>query len=54
VDAVNSVGGIAVPKLLKALGVAQEVVVNCIAPDGQFPHNPEPLPEHLTDLCAPW
>jgi phosphomannomutase len=49
VDAVNSVGGIAVPKLLKALGVAQVVAVNC-TPDGQFAHNPEPLPAHLTDL----
>lgn len=49
VDAVNSVGGVAVPKLLKALGVAEVVEVNC-TPDGQFAHNPEPLPAHLTDL----
>jgi phosphomannomutase len=49
VDAVNSVGGLAVPKLLKALGVAEMVEVNC-TPDGQFAHNPEPLPAHLTDL----
>ncbi len=51
VDAVNSVGGIAVPKLLKALGVAEVVEVNC-TPDGQFAHNPEPLPAHLADLSA--
>ncbi|MBS1936280.1 MAG: phosphoglucosamine mutase [Bacteroidetes bacterium] len=50
VDAVNSVGGIAVPRLLEALGV--EVVKLYCEPNGQFPHNPEPLPEHLTDLCA--
>jgi phosphomannomutase len=49
-DAVNSVGGIAVPLLLKAMGV--EVVELYCEPTGQFPHNPEPLPEHLTDLCA--
>lgn len=51
VDAVNSVGGIAVPRLLKALGVAKVVELYC-EPTGRFPHNPEPLPEHLTDLCA--
>lgn len=51
VDAVNSVGGIAVPQLLKALGVKEVVELYC-APTGRFPHNPEPLPEHLTDLCA--
>jgi phosphomannomutase len=50
VDAVNSVGGIAVPQLLEALGV--ETVKLYCEPTGQFPHNPEPLPEHLTDLCA--
>lgn len=48
-DAVNSVGGIAVPQLLEALGV--EVVKLYCEPNGQFPHNPEPLPEHLKDLC---
>ncbi|MBX7204965.1 MAG: phosphoglucosamine mutase [Bacteroidia bacterium] len=47
VDAVNSTGGIAVPQLLKALGVAEIIEYNC-TPDGKFPHNPEPLPEHLT------
>ncbi len=50
VDAVNSVGGIAVPRLLEALGV--EVVKLYCEPTGHFPHNPEPLPEHLADLCA--
>jgi phosphomannomutase len=49
VDAVNSVGGIAIPQLLRALGVEQVVELNC-EPDGQFAHNPEPLPEHLTEI----
>jgi phosphomannomutase len=49
VDAVNSVGGIAIPQLLTALGV-HVVELNC-TPDGQFPHNPEPLPEHLTEIA---
>jgi phosphomannomutase len=49
VDAVHSVGGIAIPKLLSALGV-QTVDLYC-EPTGQFPHNPEPLPEHLTDIA---
>lgn len=49
VDAVNSSGGIAVPALLKALGVKNIVEIFC-TPDGQFPHNPEPLPEHLGEL----
>ena len=51
VDAVNSTGGIFVPALLKALGVQQITKLYC-DPTGQFPHNPEPLPEHLTDLSA--
>ncbi len=51
VDAVNSTGGIAVPRLLKALGVADVVGIHC-EPNGHFPHNPEPLPEHLADLSA--
>lgn len=50
VDAVNSVGGTVVPELLKALGVAETVELYC-DPTGEFPHNPEPLPEHLKDLC---
>lgn len=48
VDGVNSSGGIAVPKLLDALGVST-VLLYC-EPNGHFPHNPEPLEEHLTDL----
>ena len=49
VDAVNSSGGIFVPALLKSLGVKQITEMYC-EPTGHFPHNPEPLPEHLTDL----
>ena len=49
VDAVNSVGGIAVPMLLEALGVKKVTELYC-EPNGQFPHNPEPLPEHLSIL----
>ncbi|MES2590051.1 MAG: phosphoglucosamine mutase [Bacteroidota bacterium] len=49
VDAVNSTGGIFVPALLEALGVTQITELYC-EPTGHFPHNPEPLPEHLTDL----
>jgi len=48
VDAVNSTGGIAIPELLKALNVAC-VKLYC-EPNGQFPHNPEPLPENLTEI----
>lgn len=50
VDAVNSTGGIAIPKLLKKLGV--EVVELYCEPTGHFPHNPEPLKEHLGDISA--
>lgn len=49
VDAVNSTGGIAVPALLKALGVHDVIELYC-EPTGVFPHNPEPLPEHLNDI----
>ncbi|MCX6257595.1 MAG: phosphoglucosamine mutase [Bacteroidia bacterium] len=49
VDAVNSVGGIVIPELLEALGVKTIHRLFC-EPDGRFPHNPEPLPEHLTDI----
>jgi phosphomannomutase len=49
VDGVNSTGGIAIPKLLEALGV--EVIELYCDPTGHFPHNPEPLKEHLTDIC---
>lgn len=50
VDAVNSSGGIFVPALLEALGVTQITKLYC-EPTGEFPHNPEPLPEHLSDLA---
>ena len=50
VDAVNSTGGIAVPKLLKKLGV--EVIELYCEPNGHFPHNPEPLKENLKDLSS--
>lgn len=48
-DAVNSTGGISLPPLLEQLGC--EVVKLYCEPNGQFPHNPEPLKEHLTDIC---
>lgn len=51
VDAVNSTGGIAVPMLLRALGVDEVVELYC-TPDGKFPHNPEPLPEHLNEISS--
>ena len=51
IDCVNSTGGIALPKLLKALGVEKVTELYC-EPTGQFPHNPEPLPEHLTELSS--
>jgi phosphomannomutase len=51
VDAVNSTGAIAVPALLKALGVKDIVVLNGEV-NGKFAHNPEPLPEHLTQLST--
>ena len=50
VDAVNSVGGIAIPELLKALGVKNIVKLNC-EPTGIFAHNPEPLKENLSQIC---
>lgn len=49
VDGVNSSGGIVIPALLKKMGV--EVVELYCEPNGHFPHNPEPLKEHLTDIC---
>lgn len=49
-DAVNSVGGIVMPALLEAMGV-NVIKINC-EPNGRFPHNPEPLPEHLTQLSS--
>ena len=50
IDCVNSVGGIAIPALLKALGVNDIECLNC-EPTGRFAHNPEPLPEHLTEIA---
>ena len=49
IDAVNSTGGIALPKLLEALGCENVTLLYC-EPNGQFPHNPEPLPAHLKKL----
>ncbi len=51
IDCVNSVGGICIPELLKALGVTDIIELYC-EPNGQFPHNPEPLPEHLTEISS--
>ncbi len=50
VDAVNSTGGIAIPRLLKALGVNQVEELFC-EPSGDFQHNPEPIPANLTDIA---
>ena len=49
VDAVNSTGGLAIPKLLRALGVKEVVELNC-DPTGHFAHNPEPIPANPTDI----
>jgi phosphomannomutase len=49
IDCVNSTGGIALPKLLKALGVSKVDPLYC-EPNGKFPHNPEPLPEYLGEI----
>ncbi|GHU82397.1 phosphoglucosamine mutase [Bacteroidia bacterium] len=49
IDAVNSVGGIVIPDLLYALGVKEIFKLHC-APHGNFAHNPEPLPENLTEI----
>jgi phosphomannomutase len=51
IDCVNSTGGIALPKLLKALGVETTIELFC-EPNGLFPHNPEPLPENLNELSV--
>ncbi|MBD5295910.1 MAG: phosphoglucosamine mutase [Bacteroides sp.] len=50
VDAVNSVGGIIIPRLLKALGVKNVIELNCEA-NGRFAHTPEPIPENLTQIA---
>jgi phosphomannomutase len=49
IDCVNSVGGIVIPALLNALGVNMIEKLNC-TPNGLFAHNPEPIPEHLTEI----
>ena len=49
VDAVNSVGGVVIPQLLRALGVKNIIELNC-SPTGHFAHTPEPLPENLTEI----
>ncbi|MBD5231620.1 MAG: phosphoglucosamine mutase [Bacteroidales bacterium] len=50
VDAVNSVGGVVIPQLLRALGVKNVVELNC-EPHGKFAHTPEPIPENLTGIA---
>ncbi len=50
IDCVNSVGGVVIPALLEALGVKTVEKLYC-EPNGNFPHNPEPLPEHLTAIA---
>jgi phosphomannomutase len=49
IDCVNSVGGLVIPDLLEALGVKEVIKLYC-EPTGDFPHNPEPLPQNLTDI----
>ncbi|MDR1518504.1 MAG: phosphoglucosamine mutase [Dysgonamonadaceae bacterium] len=51
IDAVNSIGGIAIPELLYALGVKEIFKLHCAA-HGNFSHNPEPLPQNLTELSS--
>ena len=51
IDCVNSVGGIILPALLTRLGVKEVIQLHC-DPNGQFPHNPEPLPENLVDISG--
>jgi phosphomannomutase len=51
VDAVNSTGGIYIPALLRDLGVEEVIQLNC-QPTGEFAHNPEPIPENLTEIAS--
>jgi len=51
IDCVNSVGGIIIPGLLKNMGITNIIELNT-HPDGNFAHNPEPLPHHLTDISS--
>ena len=50
-DCINSVGGVVIPELLRALGVKNIIELNC-EPNGRFAHTPEPIPENLTDIAA--
>lgn len=50
IDCVNSVGGVILPRLLKSLGVKEVIELYC-EPTGEFPHNPEPLPENLSHIA---
>ena len=50
VDGINSVGGIAIPKLLNRLGVDKIKKINCES-NGKFAHNPEPIPENIYEIC---
>jgi len=50
VDAVNSIGGVIIPQLLRALGVEDIIELNC-EPTGKFAHTPEPIPENLTQIA---
>mgnify|MGYP001165130018 FL=1 len=50
VDGINSVGGIALPSFLEYVGVKQIEKINC-DPNGEFAHNPEPLPENINEIC---
>ncbi len=50
VDGINSVGGMAIPNLLKKIGVDNIKKINCI-PNGKFAHNPEPIPENIIRIC---
>lgn len=51
VDAVNSVGGVIIPRLLRELGVGNVIEINC-EPNGHFAHTPEPIPENLTQIAG--
>ena len=51
VDAVNSVGGVVIPELLRRLGVKNIIELNC-EPTGHFAHTPEPIPENLTQISS--
>ena len=50
VDGINSVGGIAIPEFLRKIGIENIREINC-KPNGEFAHNPEPLPENISEIC---